>query len=216
MKQTIFKTKLVPLLAISSCYILFLLGYFEILISTFIVLIASLIEYKKEIFQSLGFQKKRFQTKSLLIIAPLVSGCLFLLYYFVLVPGVTYITGKEMDFSAFDSFNGNLSATLGLLIFIWISAAFGEEILFRGYFMKQFIKFFGKSRTSLLINILLFGILFGWIHSYQGITGQIITGIAGVLFAIIFYIRKYDLWFNIAVHGFFDTIALVFIYYGWY
>tara|TARA_B100001750_G_C15335540_1_gene509598 strand:- start:398 stop:802 length:405 start_codon:yes stop_codon:yes gene_type:complete len=134
----------------------------------------------------------------------------------VLVPGVTYITGKAMDFSAFDSFNGNLSATLGLLIFIWISAAFGEEILFRGYFMKQFIKFFGKNRTSLLINIILFGVIFGWIHSYQGITGQIITGIAGVLFAIIFYIRKYDLWFNIAVHGFFDTIALVFIYYGWY
>ena len=144
MKQTIFKTKLVPLLAISSCYILFLLGHFEILIGTFIVLIASLIEYKKEIFKSLGLQKKRFKIKSLFIIAPLVSGCLFLLYYFVLVPGVTYITGKAMDFSAFDSFNGNLSATLGLLIFIWISAAFGEEILFRGYFMKQFIKFFSR------------------------------------------------------------------------
>lgn len=33
--------------------------------------------------------------------------------------------------------------------------------------------------------------------------------------AIVFYIRKYDLWFNIAIHGFFDTIALVLLYKGW-
>tara|TARA_R110002096_G_scaffold49780_3_gene131223 strand:+ start:993 stop:1643 length:651 start_codon:yes stop_codon:yes gene_type:complete len=216
MKQAILKTKIVPLLAVSICYILYLLGYFQILIGTFVVLIASLIEFRKDIFKSLGFQKKGLNIKNLLLIAPLISGGLFLLYYFVLVPGVTYITGQAMDFSAFDSFNGNLPATLGLLVFIWVSAGFGEEILFRGYLMKQFIKFFGKSKVSLLINILLLGIIFGWLHSYQGITGQIITGIIGILLAIIFYIRKYDLWFNVAVHGFFDTIALVFIYYGWY
>lgn len=216
MNQTILKIKFVPLLAVSICYILYLLGYFQILIGTFVVLIASLVEFRKEIFKSLGFQKKGLKIKNLLITAPLFSGGLFLLYYFVLVPGVTHLTGQAMDFSQFDSFNGNLSATLGLLVFMWVSAAFGEEILFRGYLMKQFIKFFGKSKVSLLINILLFGIIFGWLHSYQGISGQVITGIVGMLLAIIFYIRKYDLWFIIAVHGFFDTIALVFIYYGWY
>jgi len=52
-------------------------------------------------------------------------------------------------------------------------------------------------------------------HGYQGITGQIITGIIGLLLAIIFHLRKYDLWFNIAVHGFFYTIALIVIYNGW-
>lgn len=216
MNQTILKTKFVPVLAIIIGYNLFLLGYFQILIGTLIVLIASLIEFKNQIFKSLGFHKKGAKFKNLFIKASLVSGSLFTLYYFILIPGVTYFTQQPLDLSAFNSFNGNLSAILGLLVFIWISAALGEEILFRGYLMQQFIKFFGTSKVSLIINILLLGVVFGLLHSYQGITGQIVTGIIGILLAVIFYIRKYDLWFNVAVHGFFDTIALVFIYYGWY
>ena len=51
-------------------------------------------------------------------------------------------------------------------------------------------------------------------NSYQGITGQLVTGVIGVLLALIFYLRKYDLWFVITVHGFFDTIALVCVYFG--
>ena len=51
-------------------------------------------------------------------------------------------------------------------------------------------------------------------HSSQGITGQLVTWIVGALLALIFYLRKYDLWFMIAVHGFFNTIALSCIYFG--
>ena len=51
-------------------------------------------------------------------------------------------------------------------------------------------------------------------HSQQGITGQLVTGIVGGLLALIFYLRKYDLWFVIAVHGFFDTISIILIYFG--
>ena len=61
-----------------------------------------------------------------------------------------------------------------------------------------------------MINILLFGFVFGCIHAYQGITGQVVAGVTGMLLAIIFHLRKNDLWFNIAVHGFIDTVALVF------
>jgi len=105
MNSTILRKKIVPLLAVSICSILYILGYFQILIGTFIVLIASLIEFRKQIFKSLGFQRTGLKIKNLLIIAPLVSGGIFLLYYFVLVPGVTYLTGQAMDFSDFDSFN---------------------------------------------------------------------------------------------------------------
>jgi membrane protease YdiL (CAAX protease family) len=214
MNKTLFKTKLVPLLALILCCILYLSGYFQNIIAVFLILIASAIEYKKGLFKSLGFQRKGLKIKNLLIIAPLISGALFLLYYFILIPSVTHLTGQAIDFSVFEPYKGNLSAILNLLILIWLSAAFGEEILYRGYLMRQFIKFFGNGKISIVINILLFGIIFGWMHAYQGVTGQIISGIIGALLAVIFHIRKYDLWFNIAIHGFFDTIALVFIYYG--
>ena len=214
MKTNFLKSKVTPVIALLLCCILYLSGYFQIILATLIVLLASGIEYGKSIFTSLGFQRNKLKVKNLLIVAPLVSGALFMLYSFVLIPSVTYLTGQPIDFSEFESFKGNLPAVLSLLILIWLSSGFGEEILFRGYLMRQFAKFFGDGKISLVMNILLFGIIFGSIHTYQGVTGQIVTGILGILLAVIFYIRKYDLWFNIAVHGFFNTIALIFIYYG--
>lgn len=210
MKKTFLRENVTPVIVLILCYLLYLSGYFQIIIAAFLILIASAIEYRKDLFKSLGFQRKRLNLKSLLITAPLVGIAFFLFYFYIMVPGVTYLTGQPIDFSVFETYTGNFPAIISLLALVWVSAAFGEEIVFRGYLMRQFIKFFGNSK----INIVLFGILFGWIHAYQGVTGQIITGIIGILLAIIFHIRKYDLWFNIAVHGFFDTTALVFIYYG--
>jgi len=215
MNKAFLTTKLTPVIAIILCCFLYLSGHFQIIIAAIILIIASAIEYRKDLFKSLGFQRKRLNAKNLLIIAPLLGAAFFLFYYYIMVPGVSYLTGQPIDFSVFEPYTGNLPATLSLLVFIWISAAFGEEIVFRGYLMKQFTKFFGSSKICLVLNIVIFGFIFGWIHAYQGITGQIITGFFGMLYAIIFHIRKNDLWFNIALHGFFDTVALVFIYNGW-
>ncbi|MEO0527155.1 MAG: CPBP family intramembrane glutamic endopeptidase [Bacteroidota bacterium] len=215
MNKTFLTTKLTPVIAIILCCILYLSGYFQIIVAALLLLIASAIEYKKDCFKSLGFQRNGINVKNLLVKAPIFGTVLFLFYFYIMVPSVTYLTGQPMDFSFFETFIGNLPAIMGLLVFVWISAAFGEEIVFRGYLMRQFTKFFGSSKMSLVINILLFGFIFGWIHAYQGISGQIITGILGMIYAITFHIRKNDLWFSIAAHGFFDTVALLFVYHGW-
>ena len=213
--KTFLTTKVTPVIAILLCCLLYLWGYFYIIIAALIMLVASAIEYKKDMFKSLGFQRNRINVKSLLIIAPILGIVMFLFYFYIMVPSAEYLTGQPIDFSVFEVYKGNLPAALSLLVIIWISAAFGEEIVFRGYLMRQFTKFFGSSKISLVINILLFGFIFGCIHAYQGITGQIVAGVTGILLAIIFHLRKNDLWFNIAVHGFIDTVALVFMYYGW-
>lgn len=215
MNKTFLRTKLTPAIAIILCCILYVSGYFQMIIAASILIVASAIEYKKDAFRSLGFQRKRINVKNLLIIAPLVGIFTFLFYSYILVPGVTSLTGQPLDYSVFEPFEGNLPAILNLFVYILASAAFGEEIVFRGYLMRQFTKFFGSSKISIVINILLFGFIFGLSHAYQGISGQIITGILGMFLALVFHIKKDDLWFNIAVHGFIDTIALVYIYYGW-
>jgi membrane protease YdiL (CAAX protease family) len=215
MNKSFFTTKLTPLITVILCIILYMSGNFQMIIAAIFVLIASAIEYKKDAFKSLGFQRKRLNIKSHLLTAPLLGIAFFLFYYYLMVPCVTYITGQPIDFSVFEPYTGNLSASLSLLVLIWLSAAFGEEIVFKGYLMRQFTKFFGSSKISLIINILIFGFIFGWIHAYQGISGQIITGMFGMLYAVIFHVRKNDLWFNIMLHGFFDTTALLFIYNGW-
>ena len=214
MNKTFLTTKLIPAIAIILCCILYLKDYYQIILGPVLVLVVSAIEYKRDLFKSLGFQRRRLKAKSLLIIAPIFGIALFLFYFYIMIPIITNLTGQPMDFSVFEPYKGNLPAIAGFLVFVWVSAAFGEEIVFRGYLMRQFTKFFGTSKISLVVNILLFGLIFGLSHAYQGISGQIITGILGIIYAIIFHIRKNDLWFSIFAHGFFDTTALLFIYYG--
>jgi len=213
MNKDFFKSKVTPVIVVAICYSMYLLGYFQILFAVPIVLLASGIEYGRGIFKSLGFQRSRFKALDLLIVAPLAATGMVFLYVQVLVPGVTYITGQPMDYSLFEQLEGNLSAIIALLLFAAVSAGFGEEILFRGYLMRQFTKFFGNSPVGIVLNILIFGIIFGWIHMYQGIRCQIVTGICGMITATIFHFRKDDLWFAIAFHGFFDLIALSYYFY---
>ncbi len=219
MNKTFSITKTTPILTIIFLFIFWKLplslDYLEMIIATLIVILASFIQFKSKIWASLGFKKSNLNIKNILLIAPLIAIILFGIYYFFLIPIVSYITGQPLNFSGFDSLKGNITYMLIALPFIWISAGFCEEVVWRGYFMKQFIRFFGDGKLSLFINIILFGILFGYLHSYQGITGQIITGIIGSLLAFIFQKCNHNIWLNIAIHGFFDTVALLTLYFGY-
>jgi len=187
---------------------------FENIIISIIIIIANYIEYKGKPFSALGFQRAKFNAKNLLILAPLVAIVLFTFYVIAIVPGIEMLTGIPIDYSSMSQLEGNLQVTIVWILLVWATAGFGEEIIFRGFFMRQFVKFFGESKISIVLNIVLVTVFFGFMHSQQGITGQLVTWITGALIALIFYLRKYDLWFVIAVHGFFNTIALICIYFG--
>ena len=187
---------------------------FENIIISLIIIIANYIEYKGKPFSALGFQRAKFNAKNLLVLAPLVAIGLFAIYVIAIVPGIEMLTGVPIDYSSMSQLEGNLQVTIVWILLVWATAGFGEEIIFRGFFMRQFVKFFGESKISIVLNIVVITGFFGFMHSQQGITGQLVTWIIGALIALIFYLRKYDLWFVIAVHGFFNTIALICIYFG--
>lgn len=186
---------------------------FEHVIIAIIIFAANYIEFKKKPFSPLGFQRKRFNLKNLLVFAPLTAFGLFVFYVFVMVPGIEMLTGVPIDYSSMSQVRGDFPTAILWLVIVWITAAFGEEIIFRGFFMRQFVKFFGDGKLSIVINILLFSSFFGYMHVQQGITGQIVAGSTGALLALIFYLRKYDLWFNIMVHGFFNTLGILSFYF---
>ncbi|WP_299535685.1 CPBP family intramembrane glutamic endopeptidase [Ulvibacterium sp.] len=223
MTTTILRTDLfkilLPAITIGLCFAIWLLplglDYFGTILAALIIIIASFVQFKKNGLKSLGFRRNGLKKRNILVLAPLAAAGLYLLYYFILIPSISRLTGSTINFSTFNDLQGNLPYALVALVFIWISAAFGEEIIWRGYFMRQFSRIFGEGKISVILNILIFAVLFGMMHSYQGVTGQLITGIIGLFLAVIFQFRKYDLWFNIAVHGFFDTLGLLTIYNGW-
>ena len=190
------------------------LGTATTFLVTILVLFIVYIEYKKKVFSSLGFSRRHFNYKNILIKAPLTAILIVMMYRWLLTPIIINITKVEIDLSAFDFLRGNLSNLLITLPLVWLSAAFGEEIIFRDYLMTRFSKIFGKSTLSIFLNIIIFSLFFGYIHDYQGISGQLLSGITGAILAIIFHLNKNNLWLNIAVHEMIDTIALVSIYFG--
>ena len=208
----------IPLITIAIiCFLWFgpiRIPYIENIVISIFIILANYIEYKGKPFLALGFQREKFTFKNIFVLAPLLALGLFAFYVFILVPGITHLTGVPIDYSSFDELVGNLPACLVALVLVWATAGFGEEIIFRGYFMRQFVKFFGESKVSIFLNIVLFAGLFGFLHGYQGITGQLVAGTVGAILALLFYLRRYDLWFVVAVHGFFDTIAILCIYFG--
>lgn len=208
---------LIPLITITIiCFLWFgpiNLGFLTNIIASIVIIIANYIEYKGKTFSELGFQREKFTIKNIFVLAPLVALGFFIFYVFLLVPGITKLTGVPIDYSFFDELKGNLKVFLTTLLIVWIGSGFGEEIIFRGYFMRQFVKFFGESKISIVLSIVLTTGFFGFMHSSQGITGQLVTFLVGSFIALIFYLRKYDLWFVISVHGFFNTFALTCIYF---
>lgn len=187
---------------------------FENIILSLVIIAANYFEYKGKPFAAIGMYREKFNAKNLLVFAPLTAFGLFVFYVFAIIPGVEMLTGVTIDFSYMAELEGNLSTTIIWLLIIWATAAFGEEIIFRGYLMRQFVKFFGDSKISLAINILIFCSFFGYMHMQQGITGQLVAGSTGALFSIIFYQRNYDLWFMIMLHGFFNTLGILSFYFG--
>lgn len=218
MNKITLRQTLIPLVTFSIiCFMYFgpiTRTAFENIIISLVIIAANYLEYKGKPFSALGLYREKFTGKNLLVIAPLVAFGLFVLYAFALVPGVEMLTGVPINYSSMQHLNGDLPTTIIWILIVWATAAFGEEIIFRGYLMRQFVKFFGESRISLAINILVISYFFGYMHMQQGITGQLVAGSTGALFSIIFYMRKYDLWFTIMVHGIFNTLGMLSFYFG--
>jgi membrane protease YdiL (CAAX protease family) len=120
--------------------------------------------------------------------------------------------GPTPDLSNFEPLKNNIWLLLGMLVISWTSAGFGEEVIWRGFFMKQIAKFFGETKSGWWIGLLVSSVVFGLIHSYQGTTGIIMTGINGLVFGLIMLLSRRNLWTSIIAHAATDTFGFILIY----
>ena len=104
---------------------------------------------------------------------------------------------------------GSLSGfLLDILFGVWIGAAFGEEIFFRGFLLKKFATLFGSSRLGLASAVLAQAVWFGAGHPSQGIAGMIMAGTIGAALGLFLLTRaKGALLPLILGHGFIDTVS---------
>jgi membrane protease YdiL (CAAX protease family) len=132
----------------------------------------------------------------------------------VILPSLHRLTGEPLDLSELEALKGNASVALLLLAASWLSAAFPEELLYRGYLLNRLSDFFGRHTAGWAVSAALVSVAFGFAHHAQGITGILDNVIAGLLFAGLYFASRGNLWLPILTHGIIDTTSVALLYYG--
>ncbi len=138
------------------------------------------------------------------------------LQLFVTQPLLIRLLGKQPDLEDFRPLTGNLKLTLIFLALTWTLAAFGEEMVYRGYLMNRVADLLHRTRGAWVISLLAVHVGFGLAHTYQGVTGAIDEGLMGVLLGLIYLRTGRNLAVPIIAHGVGDTIDFVLIFFGKY
>ena len=146
-----------------------------------------------------------------LIIAGLAFGVAFkLLMKAVVMP----LLGAPAVNPAFQFLVGNPAALPRILYLVLIGAAFGEEVVFRGYAFERLGRLFGQGTGAKIAIVLLTSAWFGADHyPLQGIAGVEQATIVGLTFGTIFAFTR-QLWPLILAHGAFDLTAVAIIYWN--
>jgi membrane protease YdiL (CAAX protease family) len=126
------------------------------------------------------------------------------------------LEGKAVDYTFFTLIRGNLEVYLFLLIpASWGTAAFGEEMLMRGFFLDAFQRMFGSSGpTGTTIAVIAQAVVFGVFHLYQGPAQAVAAGAIGLVLGFVWWFSGRNLWAGIVLHGILDSISMTGLYLG--
>ena len=166
-------------------------------------------------WRSIGFTRHRSWARTLALGA--AAGILIEAFeLLVSQPLLVRLTGKQPDLSDFRDLPGNARLALIGLAFVWTLAAFGEELVWRGYLMNRVADLGRGTRWAWAWSLIVVNIVFGFAHSYQGVTGVIDEGLMGALLGGLYLLTGCNLSVPIVAHGVQDTIDLLLIFFGKY
>jgi membrane protease YdiL (CAAX protease family) len=167
---------------------------------------------RKSSWSEFGLKKPKSWSKTIL----LAIGGVIAIYFavFFSMPLVTGLTGQPVDRSQFDVLRGNIPALILGFIVAWTLAAFGEELIFRGYLMNTIKRIFRHRNLGWVIACIVNSILFGFGQTYQVRTGVIMLSIIGLLYALFYLGSGRNLWVPILIHGLYDSSAFLAIFFN--
>ena len=137
-----------------------------------------------------------------------------LVVVFFTLSAVLQLYFEKVDLSSLDDLRNNFVSYLITLILVWIFAAFGEEFLFRSYYMRQLAVLFGNTNKAWFFSAVIVGVYFGVSHNYQGTAGMIGAGLWHFCVSMIFRHKRNNLVSTVLIHGFYDTIGLTLLYFS--
>jgi|SRR5580698_6187346 membrane protease YdiL (CAAX protease family) len=164
-------------------------------------------------WKDVGFTLNRSWTSTLAL--GLGAGIILeIIELFITQPLLAHLTGKPPDLEGFRMLTGNIKYTAITIALVWTVAAFGEELVWRGYVMNRVADLGNKTRFAWFCSLIVVHVAFGLAHSYQGLTGIIQEGFAGLLLGLIYLGSGKNLSVPIVAHGVSDTLDILLIFLG--
>ncbi|WP_158786951.1 CPBP family intramembrane glutamic endopeptidase [Granulicella sp. L46] len=147
------------------------------------------------------------------VAAGLAMECLEL---FVTQPFLMRLLHTPPDLSVLSGLRGNVILLAVVLLLTWTLAAFGEELVWRGYILNRVADVISVRRLRWPVAVLVSSAVFGLAHFDQGWTGVIENAIDGALLAGLYFASGRNLWVPIIAHGVTDSLDSLLIFSGHY
>jgi membrane protease YdiL (CAAX protease family) len=135
---------------------------------------------------------------------------------FATQPLLTKLFNQGPDLHEFQRLVGNWKLFILGVLLAWLLAAFGEEMVYRGYLLNRCADLLGRSTIGWIASAILITLLFGLAHFPQGPTGVTENIIDGAILAGVYFATNRNLLAPIIAHGVQDTVDVLLIYLGQY
>ena len=106
-------------------------------------------------------------------------------------------------------------SALWSLAIVWLFAAFGEELGYRGYLLPRAADVGNRSKLAYAIAMVCVAVLFGFAHFYKGPAGVLDSTYSGLVLGGVYLLSGRNLWASILTHGISDTFAVLVVFMGW-
>ncbi len=183
---------------------------FDLWIPTLVILALLAVTFllRKDKLSTLGIKKPK-NVWRMIIVVLLLAFVWTIIQFSLTMPLLNHLIGTTQILNSYENLQGNVGSLLFFLFLTWTLAAFGEELVYRGYLQARVRGLFANAKLGVIVGVVFSSVLFGLAHIEQGVVGLVLTSIDAVFFSAVKQKFDNNLFASILAHGFNNTIGLV-------
>lgn len=180
-----------------------------------VIMIFILFRWKKVPVKYLGLFKPTGWVKTILI-GFVAAVFIQVMDIFILSPIAEWFGIVQEDPAFYATIEGNKGQLLIYLVVSWTTAGFGEELIYRSFFLGQFVILFQNTTSKWILSLVISSIIFGLLHYNNGVDAILSTAITGFILGLVYLKTGRNIWAAYIAHAATNTIGFLIIYSGLY
>jgi len=180
-----------------------------------VITIFVLFKWKKIPIKYLGLFKPK--SWSITIFIGLLVGTFIQVFGIYILSPLNEWLGVVQEIPAsYAAIEGNNSKLIIYLVVSWTTAGLGEELIYRSFFLGQFVSVFEKVKNKWTLSLVISSLIFGLLHFNNGIDAVIGTTINGFIIGLVYLKTDRNIWAAYVTHAVANTVGFLIIYSGLY